>query len=156
MFSGRKVVIIFGVLSIAALIWYASSSWYDITVISIVTGVLSIIAVILAFSSWSDSRELARQFGGGLNTPAVQLRWGHPEGDRLLCHVTAIFSDISDLTVSVGNQKRHVGDLRQNEPKPVEFSSVPQGRRFQVKFVDPIEKKKLSMGGVVRYGKMEF
>lgn len=123
----------------------------------VISIVLGIPALILAILSFLDTKRIRQELDGSLGTPAVQIRWEKPTQTGLLtCQVTAVFNRVSTIKLTVGKQSKSIKELETGAHQDLEFSLVPEGTKFKLSFVDPVEKRRYNRSGVVRYGQLDF
>jgi hypothetical protein len=126
-------------------------------VVPILSIILAIPAIILALLSYLDTRRIRREFDSSLGTPQIQINWGNPGKQRVFsCRVTAMFNRVNAVKLRVGKEERAVGDLAEGEGRNLDFEAVPEGTKFKLIFIDPVDHRKYKKNGIIRYGKLDL
>lgn len=123
----------------------------------IITVILGIPALVLAIISYLGNKRISREFDSSLGTPAVEIRWGSPtQSNSLPCRVTAKFNRAKSVRLKVKNKEISIDALAKEEWKDFEFANFPEGTRFKLAFIDPVENRKYKREGVIRYEQVDF
>jgi len=125
-------------------------------VISIVAVVLSISAFVLAIFSYLDGKRIKQEIVGPLDV-AVKVRWDKPTTEgKLSCEVSATFNRVSEIKLTVGTEERTVDQLAKADYRKLEFPVVKEGTKYKLTYTDPVENRRHSGTGIVRYEDSDY